>query len=255
MAMATFTHLSWEPTVKSVTSTFELYADQSPAGAYPSLGRITLSEIRSAFRAPGQDTWKDHVLLELIQSAQAGDALAHITVIRLLIPKAIKVTASSKALRLYTLDDALSIYITALWEAILTHPLTRSNRIAFSLAMDALGIVNGSVKRTNRSMSETSLDTFSDEALESYTFREEESDPERDLAEVLAWSLSAKILTKEEVILLTRYYLAGDVPSSRDNLMAEHGVSAEALRKRASRIRATLVRAVRQEVSAAGWEG
>ncbi|GAA4660189.1 hypothetical protein [Arthrobacter cryoconiti] len=254
MATATFTHLSWEPTVKSVTATFDCYAEQSPVGAYPALGAVPLAEIRDAFRSPGQDAWKDLVLMELIQAAQAGDALAHITVIRLLIPKAIKVTASSRALRLYSLDDALSIYITALWEAILTHPVTRNHRIAFSLAMDALGIVNGSVKRSNRKVTETSMDNFSDEELESYAFHEDDADPERDLAEVLAWSLSAKILTKAEVILLTRYYLAGDVPSSRETLMEEHGVSAEALRKRASRIRITLVNAVRQEVSEAGWE-
>lgn len=254
MATATFTHLLWEPTVKSVTQTFDLYAEQSPGGAYPALGPVLLPDIRTAFRSPGQDQWKDLVLTELIQAAQAGDALAHITVIRLLIPKAIKVTASARALRLYSLDDALSIYITALWEAILTHTVTRNRHIAFSLAMDALGIINGSVKRSNRKVAETSLDSFSDEELDNYAFHDEDADPDRDLAEVLAWSLSAKILTKDEVILLTRYYLAGDVPASRENLMAEHRVTAEALRKRASRIRTTLVNAVRQEVSESGWE-
>ena len=251
MPTAVFTQLPWHPSVDSVEATFAEYAPRSPKGAYPALGNVPLEELRKYWWEPISGEKRDEVIHEFLTAAQAGDALAQLALIKLLVPKAIKVVASSRQLRLYSMDDAMGIYITALWEAILTHPLARRKSLIFSLAMEALGIVNGHVKSSRRPVEcplEDWHDTAAEQQLQSASNRTEE-----DLAEVLAWSLSAGVLTRDEVVLLTRYYLAGDIPNSRQDLMEDHALSAEALRKKASRIRSKLVEAVRTEITEAGW--
>lgn len=251
MPTAVFTQLPWHPSVDSVEETFSKYAAHSPKGAYPALGDIPLSDLRKYWWEPISGEKRDEIILGFLSAAQDGDALAHLALIKLLIPKAIKVVASSRQLRLYSMDDAMGIYITALWEAILTHPLSRKKSLIFSLAMEALGIVNGHVKNDRRPIEcplEDWHDSANEQQLDNASNRTEE-----DLAEVLAWSLSASVLTRDEVILLTRYYLAGDIPNSRQDLIEDHAISAEALRKKASRIRCKLVEAVRHEITSEGW--
>ena len=258
---AVFTHLDWHPTQASIESCFAQFAASVPAGTYPNLD-VPLCDIKAAFRAR-PSSWGNQVLGSLVAAAQKGDALAHLTVIYLLLPKAITLVASARSLRLYSLPDALSIYIGALWERILLHPLSRSGSVAGNLTLDAMGMLDSSTKRGNREhLHETSIDAlpeYQEHAIEAglceagdRTLNSAEAS-ERDLVAVLAWSLDAEILTRDEVILLTRYYLSGNPKEAREDLADELGLSLETCRKRAGRARAKLVDAVRTEITETGW--
>lgn len=258
---AVFTHLDWHPTRESIESCFNRHAPGVPAGTYPHLD-VTLSDIKAAFRTRPA-SWRNQVLGSLVAAAQNGDALAHLTVIYLLLPKAITLVTSARSLRLYSLPDALAIYIGALWERILVHPLSRAGSISGNLTLDAMGTLDSSTKRGNRDhLQETSYDAlpeYQEQAIEAglteagHRTTNQAETSERDLAAVLAWSLDAGILTRDDVILLTRYYLAGNPTQARDDLAAELGLNLEACRKRASRARAKLVDAVRSEITESGW--
>lgn len=253
MTVSSSAQITWQPTAASVEQSFDLHAGSCPVGTYPSMGGVALVDLHRTFLGSRNSAWKDTVLLELISAAQDGDALAHLAVIRLTLPKAIQLAVRSRELRLHSMADAISIYVTAMWEAVLSHPAHWTKSVAFSLGMTALNIINGPVKRGNRSISEEAFDAYSEEELDGRIRSDEVTDPDQDLAEVLSWALSAGVLSREDIILLTRYYLAGDVQASRDALCASHGINAEALRKRASRLRASLVQAVRAEVTQSGW--
>ncbi|MEA5457286.1 hypothetical protein SPF06_21425 [Sinomonas sp. JGH33] len=244
----------------SIESAFAEHAPHAPAGAYPALGGVPLSEIHEHFRNRSVPAaWKNAVLAELVEAAQSGDTLAHLAVLVVFVPKAIAVATSTRALRRYPLKDAVSIYLGALWEQVLVHPLHRSGSVAGNLTLGALHSVTEEDRRDPALVDALRTDGLDGGAVE-YVLHQrsagaETENPaetsEKDVADLFAWSLDSGILTPEEVSLVSLWYLGGS--EGQAAAAARLGLSRDSARRHICRVRTKLTSAVRDEVAANGW--
>lgn len=237
------------PTLLAIESSWEQMALRSSAGAFPSLGELPLVELHQHFnRKTTTLEWKDAVLRELLAAGVAGDELALHTVVRLYLPKAVKFARSCAALRGMELDDAIATSVSAIWQAARTYPIHRASSPSSNLHLNALSIITGGAAK------DAEL-TVEDDYLEArLNLENHEPTPDEDLAEVLAWALETRVLDRDEIRLMVRYYLADEaaLADNREAIADELGVSPTALQKRASRIRIRLIEAVKSHIATVG---
>lgn len=235
---------SHAPSVLSVEETWTQQA--ALAGSYDVLGDIGLVDLYDHFLASASAEEKDRILYALLHEATAGDDLATLTVVRLFIPKAIRLARSCTALRALPHDEAVSSSLSAFWEAARTYPLHRKTKTAANLYLNAMEIID----RQRVAVAEVFL---AQDALDWAVERNEapERNADQDLAEVLMWALETAVLSRDEVALMSRYYLAPN-PQSLTSRAAELGLTKFAFQKRASRIRLKLIAAVREHIQSEG---
>lgn len=237
------------PTLLAIESTWEQMARNAEAGRFPSLGTLPLLDLHEHFNRKTTDAlWKDQVLLEMLAASTKGDELALHTVVRLFLPKAVKFARSCTALRGMDLDDAIATAVSAIWQAARTYPIHRSSSPVANLHLNALSIISGGAAKDPELAVE-------DDYLESrLNLQHQEPTPDEDLAEVLAWALETRVLDRDEIRLMVRYYLADeqDIAMNRHTIANELNVSPAALQKRASRVRIRLIEAVNQHIADVG---
>lgn len=243
----TINYLSAGPTLRSIIDSWNSRAAGVGRERFPALGDVPLSDLDVVFEHTATATWRDAVLYSLLEASVAGDDLAIHTVVRLFIPRARMMARTCSALRGMARNDAQAITVSALWEAARTYPLRRTKSPAANLYLNALSIVSGG------HVSPISEITVDDDYLEWKSGQADEiTSPDQDLAEVFAWALESRILDRQEVAVMTRYYLADDTHVDRAHLALELGLTGAALQKRASRIRLRLIDAVKAHILAHG---
>ncbi|WP_461634894.1 hypothetical protein [Glutamicibacter soli] len=261
MSHSTITHINWVPTVASIEAEFDRYAPVAPA-AYSTLKGIDFTKLPQIFKSSSNRVWKDAVLRELINaSVHQHDAFADVTILKLMLPKAVKMSHSCRSMRFESHADAIQTAIVAMWEATHTRSYENVNNVQGSLALNALHLVsyNDFSRKRSGTHDDQSIPTDDYGLLESamnaqHCFELQESqDPLDELAEVLSWARHANVLTEDEVTLLARYSLAEDEQASRKTLEDELGINRQALSRRVSRIRLRLTQAIKDEIKANGW--
>lgn len=237
------------PTLLAIESIWEQMARSAEADRFPSLGTLPLIELHEHFNRKATATaWKDQVLLEMLGASTKGDELALHTVVRLFLPKAVKFARSCTALRGMDLDDAIATAVSAIWQAARTYPIYRRSSPSANLHLNALSIISGGAAKD----AELAVE---DDYLEArLNLGQHEPTPDEDLAEVLAWALETRVLDRDEIRLMVRYYLADeqDIDANRESIANELDLSPAALQKRASRIRLRLIEAVKLHIADVG---
>lgn len=237
------------PTLLAIESTWEQMARSATNDRFPALDNLPLIDLHEHFtRESTKTAWKERVLLELLAAASTGDELALHTVVRLFLPKATKFARSCTALRGMELDDAIATAVSAIWQAARTYPIHRTNSPMGNLHLNALSIISGGAAKDPELAVE-------DDYLEArLNLEQQEPTPDEDLAEVLAWALETRVLDRDEIRLMVRYYLADerDIADNREAIATELDVSPAALQKRASRIRLRLIEAVKVHIATVG---
>ena len=237
------------PTLLAIESTWEQMARSAEPGRFSTLGPLSLIELHTHFnRKATAAAWKDRMLLELLTASTTGDELALHTVVRLFLPKAVKFARSCTALRNMELDDAIATAVSAIWQAARTYPIHRASSPSSNLHLNALSIITGGAAKDPELAVE-------DDYLEArLNLENHEPAPDEDLAEVLAWALETRVLDRDEIRLMVRYYLSDeqDIASNREAIANELEVSPAALQKRASRIRIRLIEAVKLHIADVG---
>lgn len=208
----------------------------------PLTGAQALARINSLSKSE-----RDRFMLELLELAQQGNTTATRTLLQAMLPKAIRNARTARALREETVQDAVSISISAMFTSIATYRVdTWRSSVAAVLGLKAIGIINGA---------STSVETFSGyetdeiEALVNDSFDdterdpfEAESTPFHAIMKVLSWALDSGVLSREEVQILANFEL-GD-RRERAELVERMNTTREALRKRALRLRQKLGQAI-----------
>lgn len=199
----------------------------------------------------------DAVLHELLTLEHSGHEVAGRLLLQLMLPKVAHLARSCTGLhRLgFSTKERECAALSAMWEAIHEYPLRRVNSVAGNLALNALSIITTTYGSSRAQHSEVAApDDFLDALL--VTPGSESDEPTsgdssfHDLVKVLTWAIDANVLTKSEVVLLSRYDLGE--PAERTSLAEELSLSAATLSKRVWRIRSKLIEAVRTHISTFG---
>ncbi len=222
------------------------------------------AEIRSAKRTPAGPegtgpSEQDRLLHALLAAAHNGDRTAERVVLQFMLPKAVHLARSCRGLRALTINtgtafDAVSTAIGAAWESIATYPLNRTERVQANLNMDALLIVNKTMRNVD---DEENVDTADLEVTLELQGKSTPFEPEwgdssfHDLVTVLQWAIDAEALTPDEVRILARFDLAEEL-EERDALAEELGIHRDSLTRKVYRIRVKLIDAVQACVAEHG---
>lgn len=211
-----------------------------------------LSQIRTSPRSEA-----DQIMLGLLREAGAGDQACARTALQVMLPKCVSLARSCKGLSTLDPQEAISVVVAIMWERVSSYPMARTTSVIGNLAMDALKAVTRAFPPAltlespvdplvlSEGRSGDSEDTqhwpSSIPAAEPAAVTQAEENF-HELYTVLAWSRDHNLLSAEDVALLVRYSTSS---SAEKTAMAQHlQISMTALRKRAHRIRCTLIQAV-----------
>lgn len=180
----------------------------------------------------------DPALLFLLRCSQSGDYIAARAIIQAMLPKLVRITDSVRRGRAF--DQVLAEVVAAMRELIFTYPIARRpHSVAGNLALDtlkAVRLVLGSdlpsdvVERLASPAAGVELPA----RLHGLSGPRSVSD---ELASVLRSAQDQQILAPADVALLWRVACSGETSTAIANNM---GLTAEALRKRCSRLKARL---------------
>lgn len=184
----------------------------------------------------------DQVLHALLQLHHAGDTTAGRVLLQTMLGATHRLTRTARS---RGLPDGEADAIAAMWAAIATYPMHRTQRVAANLTLEALASLQKAL----------SSDLPASEDLEDLAHWEQSCgrlsgshgpSASEEASEALLWALDQDVLTRDEVALLTSIYITSDSVTSAE-LAEVHGLSAAALRQRQHRAVRKLATAVRSE--------
>ena len=200
---------------------------------------------------PGAE--RDRLMLALVAQAQDGDHVADTCLMLMMVPACFKLAKGFSASGPdSTMPARLNAAYTALWEAVHTFGLHRTESVFSGIYLDALHLLTSTpaLRRQRTSgVEEVPLSIVEcDQQPEHNGLKEAvgawEPDPILDdLAAVLAWSIRERVLTEDNVRLLATVMLGE--PDQVEALADAEGLSVEALQRRARRFRSRLQDRVR----------
>jgi DNA-directed RNA polymerase specialized sigma24 family protein len=206
-------------------------------------GADLLAAIRQS-NGPEQDA----LLHALLSRGRDGDAAAERVVLQVLIPAAQRMAQRVRGLEDLDRADRAGDAIGAAWESIRTYRLHLGERVMANLTMNMLRFLTPKPTANERLIAARTI-TVSDEFLEIVSAAwTPQPTPEVELANILAWAVDTRVLTRGEVALLVRAALGEQTHAV---IAAELGLSLEGLRSRLTRIRKRLATAAQTEFVAA----
>lgn len=225
--------------------------------AHQHLGSSTLEEIITALHVAreGSVAERDQILYPLIQLSHQGDSDAQRLLIQAFIPKAKSFTRSVTALIKHTgndTDEALSVAVAALWDAVRAYPLERTQNVAGWLTLRALRTLARlrchDQESTCASASLEDLDHLQEvghpkEPALSY---EDNTQALEQLIHLFEWAIDHRAITQAEAAFLGTYTLRSSA-QDKQNLATELKISVNAIHRRASYIRKKLQKLVKAE--------
>lgn len=202
----------------------------------------TVETLQQALEAISDATDPDPLLHRLLQLHHDGDAAAGRLLLQTMLGSAHRLSRTARG---RGLADGEADAVAAMWTAIATYPLHRTQRVAANLALEALAALQKAL----------SIDLPASDDLEDLAHWEQSCgrlsgthgpSASEEAAEALLWALDHRVLTKDEVALLTSIYITSDRATSAD-LAQIHRLSPAALRQRQHRAVRKLATAVRAE--------
>jgi hypothetical protein len=191
---------------------------------------------------------QDALLHTLLMLGRDGNTRADRVVLQALIPAAQRIAQRVRGLEYMDRSDRAGYAVGAAWESIRTYRLHLKDRVMANLTMNMLHFLTPKPTANERLIAARTV-TVSDELLETVSATSApEPTPEVELANVLAWAIDTRVLTRAEVELLIRASL-GD--QTHAVIAAEMGMRIEGLRSRLTRIRKRLATAAQNEFLAA----
>ena len=204
---------------------------------YDGLGDYSGADLLQTIRTT-RDTAQDTQLHQLLTLTRNGDRHAERVLLQYLLPHAILLARSTRALFQLAPVDRIGVAITASWEVIRTYPLHRTSRVSSNLKLEALRCV--SPRRPAGDEIPTADDKLDTMAA---MHPEYPSDtPEARVIELFTWARDTGVLSRDEIMLLARVELGDETRKDIANAM---GIGYETLKKRATRIRAKLAASIR----------
>lgn len=225
---------------------------------FGSLGTRRAGELEEAMHnLPKAET--NTALHELLTLEHAGHELAGRLVLQLMLPKVAHLTRSCTGFQEQRVPiwERSMVALEAMWEAIHTYPLRRTNSVSGNLSLNALAIITKShgTYRDPRNMEVPFSGEFIEDILneEAPNAADEPSWGDsafHDLVKLLTWAVDAEALTRDEVSLLARFDLGEQ--DERTALAEELELTPATLSKRVWRIRTKLIEAVREHIRTFG---
>lgn len=225
---------------------------------FGSLGTRRAGELEEALHnLPKAKT--NAALHELLTLEHSGHEIAGRLVLQLMLPKVAHLSRSCTGFKWQEVPvwERSTVALEAMWEAIHTYPLRRTNSVSGNLSLNALAIITkayGSYKdprSVDLPVDGVMLQVLHDESTPITADEPSWGDTAfHDLVKLLTWAVDAEALTKDEVALLARFDLGE--PSERVQLAEDLELSAATLSKRVWRIRTKLIDAVREHIRTFG---
>ncbi|MFB8386501.1 hypothetical protein ACFC3F_05080 [Microbacterium sp. NPDC055910] len=187
---------------------------------------------------------QDALLYELVTLAHQGDRTAERVVLQSLIPAAQRMAHRVRSLDDFDRHDRVGYAIGAAWESIQKYKLHLHARVMANLTMNMLGILAPEKTANDRLIADKTAPMAADVLeIEAGAWQEPERTPEEQLANLFTWALDIKLVTTDELALLSRTALSDE---KHADIASELGLSTACLRKRADRIRARIATAVQE---------
>lgn len=227
------------------------------APAFVGLGQMnSLDQIVCLIQARTADpAQRDAMLLVLLRRCQEGDRLAGRVVLQVMLPKVVNLAMG--IVRRPDIsgdrDEAFSLAVAAMWQAIVTYPLRRRpTSVPANLALTGLALVQrGHTGSSHRKRTFPEHPCGDVGLLAEPAHRDPDPDEltgpvDAELCMLLAWGVRNRTVSRPEALLLARVYgLADQSGHAIDGLAIaeELGLSWVALRQRCHRIARRLGRA------------
>lgn len=187
---------------------------------------------------------QDALLYELVTLAHHGDRTAERVVLQSLIPAAQRMAHRVRSLDDFDRHDRVGYAIGAAWESIQKYKLHLHARVMANLTMNMLGILAPEKTANDRLIADKTAPMAADVLeIEAGAWHEPERTPEEQLANLFTWALDIKLVTTDELALLSRTALSDE---KHADIATDLGLSLACLRKRADRIRARIATAVQE---------
>lgn len=199
-----------------------------------SLDVLEVGQLVDALAARPDPQVADAILWPLLFLAGDGDELAGRTVLQATLGLAARL---SRQARTRGLEDPHEVALGALWSAIRAFPLHRRHRIAANLAGEAMKALPRADHRTI---------VVPDPREDWETSPEHEAPATEEVAALLVWARTHRILASEDLSLMTAVYLREVSPTVAGRHL---GLSAPAVRKRLSRATRVLTTQVRERLA------
>lgn len=228
---------------------------------FPGLGTFTGAEMiehleeiggrrvgRSSDKSFAARDFTHHRLIELAQQGHRASVSVLMTTFRPLA-RSVAHRLAPTAFQGMPMPHAIDAATSALWETIMTYPLTRDRHVAGNLRGELLKRASREFgpSRSHEVPADDTLldDLMSDQSASGVTVGRTALE---NLTTVLMWAVSHDVVTRAEVRLLVGIELADDPGTARQEAADELGLSRDSLNRRVHRIRTKLMTAVSGDI-------
>lgn len=214
-----------------------------------------VAEIRAAHKAArdsglgaeeraGHAAEEDRLLYGLLVASHGGNRHAERVLIQILLPAVERMAHRIPRLDEFDRCDRVGCAIGAAWEAIGTYRMHLRGRVHANLTLRTLHILCPEKRRNDIEVADRTS-TIPSHLFDEVISREAEQPVEVKLMDLFTWAVDSRVVTREQVALLSRTALSG---RPHAEIAAEMGLTVKALRNRADRIRRRISRAVDEQL-------
>lgn len=197
----------------------------------------TVDELLVEMGPRGRFANDDAVYLAMITRAQAGEDLAGRLLLQRLWPRCVQLlgTCSGRGL-----DDQAADVHAAAWEAIMTYPLSRSQKVRINLSMQVLHHLPQESNHGAIARGHDLHDLMADSDAPSWNVGASEGgfSAAAEVSELLLWAMDHEVVTRQECAMVYRATLDAETSTSAalEEIAHEVGVTGRCMRGRYARV-------------------